>query len=154
TLLLVAVCFSFICFQSTKAAFGLQFQIGSPSTSTDLTGDTSSTQQQQNIPIRIPQGPTLQTATPTGPTDQGPYIDSAGIRRPMTTTEREIYERERRWRQMLAEPETDFQKLVRSLLGERLQVYGRKLFLVGPDTFSPVDQAPVTPDYVIGPGDE
>jgi protein involved in polysaccharide export with SLBB domain len=152
----VAVCFSLTCFQSTKAAFGLQFQIGTSPSSTDLSGNntSSSQQQQQNESIRIPLGTTPQTGTPTGPTDQGPYIDSGGIRRPMTATEREIYERERRWRRMLAEPETDFQKLIRSLLGEKLQVYGRKLFLDGPDTFSPVDQAPVTPDYVIGPGDE
>jgi len=35
-----------------------------------------------------------------------------------------------------------------------LPIYGARLFRNTPSTFAPVDRVPVTPDYVIGPGDE
>ncbi|MGO9519698.1 MAG: SLBB domain-containing protein [Candidatus Korobacteraceae bacterium] len=49
---------------------------------------------------------------------------------------------------------TDFQKLVEESLGKPLPIYGASLFENVPTTFAPVDRAPVTADYVIGPGDE
>lgn len=154
TLLFVAaVFFALSCLTSTKAAFGFQFQTGTSSSSTDSTTQSSSSEQ-QSTNIRIPSVSTDPTTSPSSDINQGPYIDSGGIRRTMTPTELEIYQRERRWRQMLAEPETDFQKLARGSLGERLQIYGRKLFLDGPSTFTPIDQTPVTGDYPVGPGDE
>ena len=52
------------------------------------------------------------------------------------------------------EPLTDFQRLVRDSTSEVLPVFGRELFRMPPTTFAPADQIPVTPDYVIGPGDE
>ncbi len=53
-----------------------------------------------------------------------------------------------------ADPITDFQRLVSLSLGQPIQIYGRQLFRGVPSTFAPLDQTPVTPDYVIGPGDE
>ncbi len=50
-------------------------------------------------------------------------------------------------------PESEFQKLVAQSLGKPLPLFGYDLFS-SPTTFAPVDQAPVTPDYIIGPGDE
>ncbi len=35
-----------------------------------------------------------------------------------------------------------------------LPLFGRQLFLDVPTTFAPLDKGPVTPDYVLGPGDE
>lgn len=44
--------------------------------------------------------------------------------------------------------------LVAGSIGRIVPVYGRDLFANVPDTFAPVQRLPVTPDYVIGPGDE
>ncbi len=53
------------------------------------------------------------------------------------------------------EPPTEFQRLVTSTTGRQLQIYGASLFSGDvPSTFAPVSDLPVTPDYVIGPGDE
>jgi protein involved in polysaccharide export with SLBB domain len=43
---------------------------------------------------------------------------------------------------------------VAASLGRQLPLYGHNLFVDVPDTFSPMDNIPVTSDYVIGPGDE
>src|SRR5882757_5425711 len=49
---------------------------------------------------------------------------------------------------------TDFQLLVRGSLGTLLPVYGDTLFRQVPSTFAPLREANVTPDYVLGPGDQ
>ena len=48
----------------------------------------------------------------------------------------------------------EFQELVASSVGRELPRFGYALFADAPSTFAPVDRVPVTPDYVIGPGDE
>src|SRR5215813_3109108 len=48
----------------------------------------------------------------------------------------------------------EFQKFVMESTGRDLPIFGQNLFRTVPSTFAPVDNAPVTPDYVIGPGDE
>jgi len=53
-----------------------------------------------------------------------------------------------------AEADIEFQDFVTSSLGYRLPIFGRELFHNVPSTFAPIDRAPVTPDYLIGPGDE
>ncbi len=55
-----------------------------------------------------------------------------------------------------ATPESgsEFQAFVAHSLGFSLPVFGYELFAGVPTTFAPVDRIPVTPDYVIGPGDE
>jgi protein involved in polysaccharide export with SLBB domain len=52
------------------------------------------------------------------------------------------------------EPLSDFQKFVAETTGQLLPLYGVNLFRNVPGTFAPSDLAPVTPDYLIGPGDE
>lgn len=49
---------------------------------------------------------------------------------------------------------TEFQQFALSSVGRILPMYGYSLFENVPSTFAPVDQIPVTPDYIIGPGDE
>ncbi len=49
--------------------------------------------------------------------------------------------------------QTEFQRFVQTSSGKLLPIYGSELFDL-PDTFAPVDDIPVTTDYVIGPGDE
>ncbi|MCU1251392.1 MAG: Capsular polysaccharide export system protein KpsC [Edaphobacter sp.] len=52
------------------------------------------------------------------------------------------------------DPPTEFQLMVANSLGKSLPIYGAKLFRNPPSTFAPLNLVPVTPDYVIGPGDE
>src|SRR5271154_3196938 len=52
------------------------------------------------------------------------------------------------------DPPTEFQELIANSLGKTLPIYGAKLFRNPPSTFAPLNLVPVTPDYVIGPGDE
>jgi polysaccharide biosynthesis/export protein len=49
---------------------------------------------------------------------------------------------------------TPYQRLVASSIGKVLPIYGSTLFSNVPATFAPVDRVPVTPEYLIGPGDE
>src|SRR5579884_1754615 len=51
------------------------------------------------------------------------------------------------------EPLTEFQKFVAGTTGEVLPIFGADLFRYVPTTFTPLEQIPVTPNYVIGPGD-
>jgi len=55
---------------------------------------------------------------------------------------------------LLPEPDIEFQDFVSSSLGYHLNIFGQSLFRNVPSTFAPVDRIPVTPDYLIGPGDE
>ena len=51
-------------------------------------------------------------------------------------------------------PPTEFQLLVRASVGRLLPVYGDSLFRHVPTTFAPLRDVNVTPDYVLGPGDQ
>jgi polysaccharide biosynthesis/export protein len=53
-----------------------------------------------------------------------------------------------------AQPPTEFQLMVADSVGQMLPVYGASLFRQPPSTFAPVENVPVSADYVIGPGDE
>ena len=52
------------------------------------------------------------------------------------------------------EERNEFQDFVEASTGRRLPVFGHELFRGVPSTFAPVENIPVTPDYVVGPGDE
>jgi len=49
---------------------------------------------------------------------------------------------------------TEFQRLVQASVGRNLPIFGASLFDNVPSTFAPVDNVPVTANYVVGPGDE
>jgi len=49
---------------------------------------------------------------------------------------------------------TEFQQLVANSTGKMLPIFGANLFRNPPSTFAPANMVPVTPDYVVGPGDE
>jgi protein involved in polysaccharide export with SLBB domain len=55
---------------------------------------------------------------------------------------------------LLLDSPTEFQLMVANSTGKMLPIFGAKLFRVPPSTFAPLDMVPVTPDYVVGPGDE
>jgi len=48
----------------------------------------------------------------------------------------------------------EFQKFIAESTGQRLPLFGYNLFGDAPTTFAPVENIPVTGEYVIGPGDE
>lgn len=48
----------------------------------------------------------------------------------------------------------DFQDFIAQSTGQTLPLYGYNLFQGAPSTFAPVENVPVTPEYIIGPGDE
>lgn len=48
----------------------------------------------------------------------------------------------------------EFQDFIFSSTGKFLPLFGYDLFACAPSTFAPVDNVPVTPEYVVGPGDE
>lgn len=49
---------------------------------------------------------------------------------------------------------SEYQKIVAASAGHPVPIFGNDLFGTAPSTFAPVDNIPVTPDYVLGPGDE
>src|SRR5277367_2815090 len=109
-------------------------------------------QQQSGYPTgqRYPGGTSPQTGingqngTQNGPT----YVDNGGtVRNPNFPANPPMT-------QAPLEPLTEFQKLVAATTGQVLPIFGHDLFRGVPSTFAPLDQIPVTPDYVIGPGDE
>ena len=54
----------------------------------------------------------------------------------------------------VTEPLSEFQQLVANSTGRALPIFGAGLFGGVPSTFAPVDDIPVTPDYILGPGDQ
>jgi protein involved in polysaccharide export with SLBB domain len=52
------------------------------------------------------------------------------------------------------DPPTEFQQMIANSTGKTLPIYGAHLFRNPPSTFAPLNMVPVTPDYVLGPGDE
>ena len=49
---------------------------------------------------------------------------------------------------------SEFQDFVAQSVGSALPLFGYNLFRNAPNTFAPLNNVPVTQDYVIGPGDE
>ncbi len=49
---------------------------------------------------------------------------------------------------------TEFQQMVQDTTGRSLPIRGSSLFGAPPSTFAPVEDVPVGPGYIIGPGDE
>ena len=85
-------------------------------------------------------------ATPNGPQYGPTYTDNGGAPNSINRNQQQQF--------IPQEPLTEFQKLVAASTQQVLPIFGQELFRGVPSTFAPVDQVPVTPDYVIGPGDE
>jgi polysaccharide export outer membrane protein len=132
------------------------------------TTDTENTQSQQNLPSNCTDamlaagGDCSQTQQriPQAAHDQEtgiPVPANLGTALPEGTTsgDQAIYrERLKQQEQFPPDLPTEFQKFVAETTGQFLQIYGEDLFRRVPSTFSPSDQSPVPPDYVIGPDDE
>jgi len=102
-------------------------------------------QQQQQQPT-TPQGIVLQQ-TPI--TSQTPGVQTAI--QGQQQQQQQLLNQEAR---LPLDPPTEFQLMVANSIGKMLPIYGARLFRNPPSTFAPLSHVPVTPDYVIGPGDE
>jgi protein involved in polysaccharide export with SLBB domain len=79
-------------------------------------------------------------------------IDQGGLNNPQSQLD--AMEQSRLLATRAPSAPTDFQLLARSSLGTLLPVYGDTLFRQVPSTFAPLREVNVTPDYVLGPGDQ
>lgn len=86
-----------------------------------------------------------------------PQIIVPGQDTTQTNTQNNLQNRQQSQNQLTRLPldsPTEFQLLVANSIGKMLPIYGVNLFRNLPSTFAPVNLVPVTPDYVVGPGDE
>ena len=98
---------------------------------------------QVNQPAANPQGIVLQP----GQTDQN------GTNQQGTQTQQQ-QQRQDSLARLPLDPPTEFQQMIANSTGKTLPIYGAHLFRNPPSTFAPLNMVPVTPDYVVGPGDE
>ena len=102
------------------------------------------------IPSRTSPTGVLNTQSPNSTTTQTP-----SDRATQTAAEDQARARDQSNRTPEAPSQpTDFQQLVADSTGVQLPIFGASLFGGVPSTFAPVENIPVAPDYVIGPGDE
>ena len=87
-------------------------------------------------------------------TTQNNFDPVTGRRLNNNSTDRSEQNNEQVNRTDVSEPLSEFQQLVANSTGRALPIFGAGLFTGVPSTFAPVDDIPVTPDYVIGPGDQ
>lgn len=82
------------------------------------------------------------------PAAAGAALGEAGVVSPVVPEQREAVP------PLAPEAPTEFQQFVAVSMGKTLPVFGASLFERAPTTFAPVERAPVTADYVVGPGDQ
>src|SRR5215468_9264480 len=108
------------------------------------------------------QGPSQsgESQFPTVPIRPNPDITNVSPGQEAEEQQRELQaQKERQAREHASptpsqEPDTEFQDFVARSLGAKLPIFGHNLFENVPSTFAPLDRVQVTPDYLIGPGDE
>ncbi len=102
-------------------------------------------------PIAVPavQTPTITNAPAQAPLQLTPEQAAKAAERlaPQATEKKPVVPDNTRDR-------NEFQDFIAQSTGQRLPLFGYDLFAGAPSTFAPVDNVPVTPDYVIGPGDQ
>lgn len=115
----------------------------------------------QAFPATVPAGTSYSgvTATGTSNSTQSTTQSTSGNTESLTQAQRVQQEALRNQQRILGlrrKPAlTEFQQMVAATTGRTLPIFGASTFLNAlPSTFSPVSDVPVTPDYVIGPGDE
>jgi len=121
--------------------------------------ESEQSERQQPIPLPSPRVSTGVQITNSGAQGAQPG-DREYLRAEQQAEEEASQGRQRAEQEALAvrrlppEPDIEFQDFVSSTLGYRLPIFGQNLFHNIPSTFAPLDRVPVTPDYLIGPGDE
>jgi polysaccharide export outer membrane protein len=99
---------------------------------------------------------TSTTGTANGATPGSPAVPAMGQNEIDITSQRAQNQTQAKLVPLAVAPAplTEFQQIVAESTGRVLPIFGANLFTTTPSTFAPVDNIPVTPDYVIGPGDE
>ena len=115
------------------------------------TGSTDNTRPQLSSAPQ--QGGTGIQISNQGPTGNSPISMDQG-QMDAERDRRRAQEQELQLRRLPPEPDIEFQDFVSSTLGYKLPIYGQNLFHNMPSTFAPLEHVPVTPDHLIGPGDE
>jgi polysaccharide export outer membrane protein len=118
----------------TPCATGMSQSL--PSSSYNLPDSSSAFSDSSGMPMA-----NYDTRRPAQPGSLDPLGNPAVVRTPTPTMRK-------------PDPPTEFQLFVASAIGKMLPIFGSQLFLDVPSTFAPLDRGPVTPDYVLGPGDE
>ena len=132
-----------------------------------LSGSASRAQAPSGVPTPASTSPVnsgpapIQTQTPTPTVPSTRTLPNATNQNPnqnQTNDTNRRTDQETEHRDSVAgitqEPPTPFQLLVQESTGLALPIFGESLFSNVPSTFAPVDDIPVAPDYVLGPGDE
>lgn len=119
----------------------------------------SATQQAPGSTGRI--GSDAATDMPPGPStitnrSRNPGAGEAerGIERPGARTPGTQDQNQPQVRMPESRERLEFQDFILQSTGRDLQLFGANLFRAPPTSFAPIDNVPVTSDYVIGPGDE
>jgi polysaccharide export outer membrane protein len=112
-----------------------------------------------STPQTAPQGQAAQVITVQVPADEQRSNNGPNWNRTNGTQSRDgqnpdAEERYRRQNTVNIDPPTEFQMLVAQTVGATMPIFGSDLFSNAPSTFAPVASGQVTPDYVIGAGDE
>ena len=102
-------------------------------------------------PSATPPQADLTSASSAGQLSGAPNTARDATRNPTGQAERNEAQRQR---QNAPDRLTDFQQLILQTTGQQVPIFGASLFTDAPSTFAPVEDIPVTPDYVVGPGDE
>lgn len=97
---------------------------------------------------------TQTTATPANRTNQTPQNPNDTTRRATDDATAKEPAPKDATAGLTQDQPTPFQLLVQESTGLILPIFGESLFSNVPSTFAPVDDIPVSPDYVLGPGDD
>ncbi len=92
-----------------------------------------------------------QPANPQGIVLQPGQTDQSGTNQQGTQSQQQQNQTSQRFP---LDPPSEFQQMIANSTGKMLPIYGAHLFQNPPSTFAPLNMVPVTPDYVVGPGDE
>ena len=106
------------------------------------------TSQTQIITVPVP------AATPSSTVSNGPDWSRGANQAAPGTPNRTTPATDQNRAANIVDTPSEFQRLVQTALGQPLPIFGSDLFRNPPSTFAPLEGAQVTPDYVIGAGDE
>ncbi len=163
TVLLLTLCFVAAAAQTTGASSGPgadnQNTVDCSDPMNAISPQCSSTSGQQPNGAMVDQGYGARPgAGVTGVTGETPSTERGGVNNRNYSDDAGLVSNNGSTRQTQTpeppEPLSEFQKFVAATTGQVLPIFGTHLFQNAPSTFSPLDQGPVTADYLLGPGDE
>ena len=116
---------------------------------------SSAPQTASPAPRSLPSGATPNQTTSNGTSNANTQNTSSTTNSTNRQSSSENRDTERTSAQVIVpDAPTEFQRLVAETTGSPLPIFGASLFSGVPSTFAPVEDIPVAPGYVLGPGDE